>query len=407
MRDAPEPEDPFVEVEKLLGAARDDAARQVQAWQKAHQVTDWGYQLVRSFNEERRKIEPTDAITNNYAMLANVSGVSFMNLAADIQKPIDATVTVGTSRVLLSGLQSNVASYISAPVDFGIENPFPETLRILEAQHVPLESRLPALNRRIGALSRHFSDVIAGVEQDLLNQTNPLAISNAAKNLRELLTAFIHHVAPDGAIKNWQDLEVDAEKKRPTRRSRLAFHAYLGIPKKPWPQSWVEQTEKRVRSVLESFDQLNKFTHINEGTAPELQTARVALDTFVNELLLYLETAEEAKGVLHDFLQQRVENELQQLAEGELHSWLEEGVSHALTDMAYCDELRIDGTSPELVAFSGLCRVTCTFQRGSNGDVRRGEGAEWKGSKSFRFRGTAKASDLEEIAITDFVFLED
>jgi hypothetical protein len=288
--------DPFISIEKMLGDARDETARQVLDWQKAHQTTDCGYQLVRQFNEERKQIVAIGEFDSEYTTFANVSGLTLSNLATDLQKPQDPIITAGTSRVLLSGLQSNVASFVSS-IDFGVKEPFIKTLGVLKAQDVPLETRLAALSRRIGKFSDHFPQMVRGVEQDLLNQTNPVSISNAAKNLRETLTAFVHQVAPDGKVDQWPDCEVD-DKKRPTRRSRLEFHAFLSVSKAHWPKKWTEQVEKRVSSLLDSFEDLNKFTHVNEATANELGTARISLDKFVLEFLVYLDTADEANEVL-------------------------------------------------------------------------------------------------------------
>lgn len=247
--------------------------------------------------------------------------------------------------------------------------------------------------------------MITGIEADLMNQSNPLALSNAAKNLRETLTAFIHTVAPDGVVELWPDCEPD-EKNRPTRRSRLGCHTFLGLAKTNWPKPWVTQVEKRIDGVLDSFHDLNKFTHINEGTADALKTARVSLDRFVSEYLLYLDTADEAHAVLLDLLREPVETELSQLAEGELHSWFEEGVSHAYTEDVRCEELRIDEITQGRLAFSGRCRVIGTFQHRSNSDVRRGDGAEWKGLKSFTFSGTALPGDLNDLEIEPTEFFD-
>jgi len=45
------------------------------------------------------------------------------------------------------------------------------------------------------------------------------------------------------------------------------------------------------------------------------------------------------------------------------------------------------------------------FQQGSNSDVRKGDGAEWKGSKSFNFSGTTPPGDLNDVEVepTEFV----
>jgi Predicted pPIWI-associating nuclease len=319
MTEKPDPEDPLVATEALLEKARKETERQALAWQKAHQATDRGYDLLRHFNSERKQLTGNEQFTFADTIFANASGISLFDLAKSIEHPADATLTAGTSQILLSGLQSNIASYISAPIDFGIKNPFPKTVAILESQQVPIEDRLPALKRRLSKFSNHFSGMITGIEADLMNQSNPLALSNAAKNLRETLTSFIHTVAPDGIAELWPDCERD-EKNRPTRRSRLGCHTFLKLPKKNWPKAWVSRVEKRIGSVLDSFHDLNKFTHINEGTADALKTARVSLDRFVSEYLLYLDTADNAYGVLQDLLMGAVETELTELAEGELHS---------------------------------------------------------------------------------------
>jgi hypothetical protein len=394
---APE-KDPFLSVEKLLANAREQTARQVERWQSAHQTTDDSYRLVRQFNEERKQIGASDEFNNQYTMFANVSGVTLWNLATDLQKPEDPTITAGTSSILLSSLQSNVASFVSS-IDFDVKEPFIKTLGVLKAQDVPLETRIATLSRRIGKFSDHLLQMLRGVEKDLLNQTNPVSISNAAKNLRETLTAFIHDVAPDGRIERWPDCKVD-DKTRPTRRSRLEFHAFLAVPKKNWPKKWAEQVENRVSSVLHCFEDLNKFTHVNEGTADELGTARINLDKFVIEFLVYLDTADEANEVLDSLLREGVEQELQRLVDGDLESWLEEGATHAYPDDVYCDQLRIDEKNGDRIAFSGRCCVCATFQIGSNSDVRSGDGAEWKGKKFFTFSGTASTANFNDVAIS-------
>lgn len=404
MSEKPDPEDPLVATEALLEKARRETERQALAWQKAHQATDQGYDLVRHFNSERKQLSGNEQFEFTDTIFANASGISLFNLAKSIEHPTDATLTLGTSQILLSGLQSNIASYVSTPIDFGINTPFPKTVAILESQQVPIEDRLPALKRRLSNFSDHFSDMITAIEADLMNQSNPLTLSNAAKNLRETLTAFIHTVAPDGVLELWPDCERD-EKNRPTRRSRLACQTFLGLAKRNWPKPWVNQVEKRIDGVLDSFHDLNKFTHINEGTADALKTATVSLDRFVSEYLLYLDTADEAHVVLLDLLRGPVEAELTELPEGELHSWFEEGVSHAYTDEVHCEELRINEITQERLAFSGRCRVTGTFQHGSNSDVRRGDGVEWRGAKYFTFSGTISPGDRNDLKIEPVEFL--
>jgi hypothetical protein len=77
-------------------------------------------------------------------------------------------------------------------------------------------------------------------------------------------------------------------------------------------------------------------------------------------------------------------------------------------DLAYCRRLSINQElTDSSLYFWGYCDVSCTFQSGSNGDVLRGDGAEWKGKKSFVFRGAVLRISLKEIEIADVRFDED
>ena len=61
MSEKPDPEDPLVATEALLEKARRETERQALAWQKAHQATDQGYDLVRQFNSERNNLVATNS----------------------------------------------------------------------------------------------------------------------------------------------------------------------------------------------------------------------------------------------------------------------------------------------------------------------------------------------------------
>src|SRR5215475_15016056 len=154
MYQEPLEKDPFTSLEKMLAKACDESAGKVIDWQKVHQAAGCGYQLVRQFNEDRQSLGESGKFDSVYTTFANVSGVSLCNLARDLQNPQDPKLALATSNVLLSGLQTNVASFVSS-VDFGLEKPFIQTLTTLDVQKVPLETRLSALSRRIGMFCPH------------------------------------------------------------------------------------------------------------------------------------------------------------------------------------------------------------------------------------------------------------
>jgi hypothetical protein len=122
--------DPFLTIEELMADACHKIAHQVDHWQKAHQAADRGFQLVRQFNQDSKQLAGNEELYDQYTTFANVSGVTFCNLATDLQRSEDPAVALGTSQVLLSGLQSNVASFVSS-VNFDLNKPYGFARRLL------------------------------------------------------------------------------------------------------------------------------------------------------------------------------------------------------------------------------------------------------------------------------------
>jgi len=387
-------EDPFSKLEGYLAKASAATHMQVEAWQKLHQLTHSAHELTKAFNVERTHIPPSGEYTSFNTNFAAVSGEHLLNIASKLVEPDDVKAATGTSNVLLSGLQSNIAAYVEAhpyPIGFKLF----KTEALLKAQQVPLEDRTAQLRRRLVPYSDHFGTMLDGVGQDLMNSTNPLSLSNAAKNLRELLTAFLHQVSPDRMIMSWPDVELDDG--RPTRRSRLNYFVYMRAAINAWPQKWRESVSDLVADLLKVFGALNKFTHINESTRKSLAHARLELDRFCDRFINYLEARNKAPDVLVDVLEATVSDSIQDCVENDLLPGLESQVSHVYGPQVEDVNLTIEETGDSYFRLSGGFAMTATYQIGSDGDVRRGDGLEWEETKHGRYVGRA---DLEDLAIT-------
>lgn len=385
-------ESPFYALEKYLAKACSDTQAQVEAWQKLHNQTQSAYELTKTFNIERTHIPSSGELNAFNTNFETISAGQLINFASKLLTPEDVTAATGTSSLLLSSLQSNIAAYVDAK-PYGVDFKLAKTESLLNAQRVPLEDRSTQLRRKLTSYSAHYATMMDGVRQDLLNSTNPLCLSNAAKNLREVLTAFIHQVSPDDEIAEWANLEL--HNKRPTRKSRLNFFVYLRTAMSVWPQEWQDSVASLNSELIDAFDRLSKFTHINEHNSSDLLDARLELDRFCDRFISFLDARERAPDVLIDKLEPIVCEALQECIDNDLVVSLESTVSHVYGPQLDDAKFTIDGTTCEHVQFSGNFSMRATLQIGSDGDLRRGDGLEWEATKNGHFTGHADSNSLE------------
>lgn len=385
-------EGPYYDLEKYLAKACSDTQAQVEAWQKLHNQTQSAYELTKTFNIERTHLPSSGELKAFNTNFETISAGQLINFASKLLTPTDVTAATGTSSLLLSSLQSNIAAYVDAK-PYGVDFKLAKTESLLSAQQVPLEDRSAQLCRKLISYSRHYATMMDGVRQDLLNSTNPLCLSNAAKNLREVLTAFIHQVSPDDEITKWEDLE--SHNNRPTRKSRLNFFAYMRTAMRVWPQEWQDSIAGLIRELIDSFDRLSGFTHINEHNSSYLRDARLELDRFCDRFISFLDARERAPDVLIDKLEPIVCEALQECIDNDLVVSLEDTVSHVYGPQLDDARFTIDKTTREHVQFSGSFSMRATLQIGSDGDLRRGDGLEWEATKNGHFTGKADSTSLE------------
>lgn len=101
--------------------------------------------------------------------------------------------------------------------------------------------------------------------------------------------------------------------------------------------------------------------------------------------------------MLVDVLEATVSEAIQDCVENDLLPGLESKVSHVYGPQVEDVNLTIEETGESYFRVSGGFAMTATYQIGSDGDVRRGDGLEWEETRRGRYVARA---DLEDLAIT-------
>lgn len=394
-------EDTLKQLQKLVDNAESAAANEIEAWQKLHVVLHDTKSLLRSFAIDQQAVGTEKLKFRFQSQFSHLAATTFVPTALQLQDLGDPRTSKAAANVLLSSIQLSLSSNLA---DFPDPNSFQATRAFLESSSYPIQGAIERLRPLISAFSEVTNTRLKSVAADLQHATNPLNLTNAATNARELFTFLAREFQSEEALSRWPDVVFDNGK--PTRRTRLECYMFLGLPKSALPEKWVETVGIQVSPLMDCFGELSKLTHLNAETTSALATARLKIGEFIEHLVLCLQAREETKSLLVDALQEPVSDRLQELAEGELHQQLESGFSHAYGPSVWVDQLDLDEIDGMRVSFSGSGSITCTFQIGSDGDVRRDEGAEWEGSRGLSFEGIALLSSTNRLNAFEDVTIE-
>jgi hypothetical protein len=232
---------------------------------------------------------------------------------------------------------------------------------------------------------------------------NPLRVNNLATGLRELTRLILRDMAPDKDIEAscWYKPETNLQGKIViTRSQRIDYAIHAGLP-----IDFVEKTlhvdlKGTKKKFSELFEQLNKFTHIEEKTfnvdeVDAEQFAENALETFsaLYETIddcrasLQVEVEDFARNAVTDDLFNDVVSELDQLA------------THYTLSGVDLEDLSVDVMDSKTLAVSIAGNVDCEHQYGSDSDMARGDGAQSSGSYPFKAKYTANIAEPSKMTL--------
>lgn len=147
-------------------------------------------------------------------------------------------------------------------------------------------------------------------EATLLNLKNPskLQFNNFAYALRELIRHILHRMAPDEQLEKCRWF-VKVPDQSPTREARIKYCIHGGLS-----QSFLERKlqikhiQTHVQQLIKTFQLLNKFTHITEGSfdLPEEEVKNLAKETF-EALHGFIDKFNETRQLVIDTLAESLE----------------------------------------------------------------------------------------------------
>lgn len=309
------------------------------------------------------------------------------------EKLIYATNSASTTLTALSGALMGT-QHVGGPS-------CPNTAEYLREQSCPIAEPFDILKTHLNEYSPHLSIILDGAKSSLDDVSNELRSSNVSNNLRELLREFMAKTSPDSKIKlaKWF-VPDETSDNGVTRRHRLQYAIYGFVCGNCYPTKFVDLAEKSVTEILATVKTFSKLTHTTAKTLSRTDSPEDRLfRTFIQQMLSLLHVLETSKLILTDELQMALAQHLDDVFINDFFDDLGTLSSHTRPTGAADVEVTIRNMDADRIRFSGTGLVECDLQMGSDGDCRRGDGAEWAAAFPFRFEGSASTSDLSEIEV--------
>lgn len=231
------------------------------------------------------------------------------------------------------------------------------------------------------------------------DQTNPIRGNLCAAGLRELTSHLLQSKAPDADVIDCSWYEPQPKTNGPTRTQRLSFWIRGGLSDAFVKKNLNVDLKGLAKTVSESFEALNKATHLRESTMlSDEHAVLVFLVKALGALRSFHHAAEASRDeiarALSVDIQKHVTDEFLRDVIGELdelstHHWIEE---------SYVEEIQIETLGSEIIVYGVRGTLSVTQQWGSNSDVRNDIGVVDEDSFPFTMQLEAPASDPEEIS---------
>lgn len=263
---------------------------------------------------------------------------------------------------------------------------------------IGLEQRLSS---RFANYSMHLETMLRGALESYRDAGNSLRFVNAGTALRELLREFLAEVAPDNNVKNavWF-IPDQTSKNGVTRRHRIDFAIFKNLTKDKFPESFAKQSDAIATELLKDIGNLSALTHVTEQVLDKSYLEAAPLFAAVMQrFILLISAIESASLLVEEDVTVEIQTNLDSVFIEEFFDELDILSSHTRPQGA--SDIEITGITfdESWIQFEGTGSVDCDLQWGSDGDVRRGDGAEASMSFPFSFSGKAAIGDLSQIKI--------
>lgn len=243
-----------------------------------------------------------------------------------------------------------------------------------------------AANDLNALLSVEFHKKLLAASLKSLEETsNPLFFNNYCAGFRELVRHVLSELAPDAEIKACAWYQPDETSKSGiTRAHAIRYVIQGGLPDSYLLDVLNINVSDEKKALIAAVNQLNKYTHVNESTfdvdvTQAIEKAQLAVHALSN----VLELASQCRGQLIAALEMNIHNEVVALAIGETIDSIDELATHHCVEEIDVEEVSVINVGSEYIHLQASGTIGVELQWGSDGDLRRGDGAI--GNDSFPF----------------------
>lgn len=229
---------------------------------------------------------------------------------------------------------------------------------------------------------------------DNLKVVNKLRFNNFAYSIRELSRHILYRLAPDKDIKLCTWYKPSKNKNDDiviSRADRINYAIHGGFDNNVLAamglKSSIEQARK---TMLDSIDALNKYTHVNENTfdVPELEVETL-VDNVIGSFNEFVDVMTNIRRKVISHLENEINHEILITTLYETYSEIDILSTHSSIENYYIDSILVDDITSQDVSFTINGTVDVRLQYGSDGDQRRDDG--YVTNMSFPFRADVSA----------------
>jgi hypothetical protein len=307
------------------------------------------------------------------------------------------------STQIYSTLQAGVSAFIET-----IEGVSPELRASVEPLRVKLQehgaeikSLEARLKERLRPYSPHLLTHLEGTMASFRDAGNPTRFANTGNLLRELHRELLADVAPDEDVKRAPWFVPKPPPGNPvTRRHRIEFAIFKNLKKTEFPESFADQADGVADRLIEDIDELSSYTHVTETVLEsEMSDAAPVFASVMQGFLMLISAVESARILVEEDVGAQIWPYLDGRFTEDFFDELDQLSTHTRPQGACDIEITKFTFDERTIQFEGSGKVKCDLQWGSDGDVRRGDGAEGSATFPFTFAGRASIDDLSEIEI--------
>lgn len=241
-------------------------------------------------------------------------------------------------------------------------------------------------NNLSAQLSSEFQKrLLAASLKSLEDTSNPLSFNNFCAGYRELVRHVLSDLAPDAEIKACTWYIPDKTSRTGITRAHAISYVLQGGLLSIYVTDTLEiDVLEEKKELISAINNLNKYTHVNEGTfGIDASRASAEAALAIDSLSSVLELANQCRAQLARALEAQIHEKVVALAISETIGAIDELATHHCVDEINVEEVTVTRVGSEFIHLRASGTIGVELQWGSNGDLRRGEGMT--GNETFLF----------------------